>query len=92
MAINAEYVRKSMRINHKLLDDEIKSNIDTALRDMSRVGVDTSKNDRLIDKACELYCKAQLNYQGKGEQYQKLYEKLRDEMSLSSEYMEKSGE
>lgn len=84
--ISAETVRKSMRITHKLLDEEIKQNIDTALRDMSRVGVDAKKEDELIDKACELYCKAQFDYQGKGEQYQKNYEMLRDSMSLAEEY------
>lgn len=84
--IRVEDLRKSMRFSHNMLDDEIERNIDTALLDMSRAGVDTAKDSRLADKACELYCKAQFDYQGKGEQYMKSYEKLRDSMSLAGEY------
>ena len=84
--INAEDIRKSMRISHTSLDDEIQRNIDTCLLDMGRVGVDVKKESRLHDKACELYCKAQFDYLGKGEQFMKNYEKLRDSMSVSEEY------
>lgn len=84
--ISVEDIRKSMRISHNMLDNEIKRNIDTALLEMSRVGVDTKKKSVLVDKACELYCKADFDYQGKGEQYMKSYEKLRDSMSLAGEY------
>ena len=38
------------------------------------------------EKAVELYCKASFDFQGKGEQYQKSYEALRDSLSLSGEY------
>lgn len=80
-------VRKSMRISHNALDTDIDRNVEAARLDMSRVGIDTeSKDDALIDKAIELYCKAQFNYQGKGEQFLKNYEKLRDSMSLAGEY------
>ena len=89
--IKAEEIRKSMRITHTLLDNEIAKNIDTALRDMRRVGINTETEDDLIDKACELYVKSQFNHQGRGEQYQKNYELLRDAMSLSQEYKVESG-
>lgn len=84
--ISVSEVKKSMRINHNLLDDEIKRNIDTALLDMSRVGVSKEKDDNLVEKACELYCKAQYDYQGKGEQYMKNYESLRDGLSMAGDY------
>ena len=64
--LSTEEIRKSMRITHTHLDEEIKRNINTALRDLRRVGINTEDND-LIDKACELYVKAQLDYQGKGD-------------------------
>lgn len=89
--INAEEIRKSMRITHTLLDKEISNNINTALQDMSRVGVDVNKDDVLIDKACELYCKAEFDYQGKGDQYRKNYESLRDALSLTETYRKQSG-
>lgn len=82
---NVERIRTSMRITHTHLDEEIEKNINTALRDMRRVGV-CVKDDDLTDKACELYVKAQFDYQGKGDQYQKNYEALRDAMSLSGTY------
>ena len=84
--IPVEDVKKSMRIGHNLSDDEIQRNIETALLDMSRVGVNVDKKNQLVDKACELYCKAQFDYQGKGESYLKNYEKLRDGMSMSGEH------
>lgn len=86
---NVEKIRRSMRINHTLLDEEIEKNINTALRDMRRVGVCVPEDDDLTDKACELYVKSQFDYQGKGDQYQKNYENLRDAMSMSGEYREK---
>lgn len=79
-------IKKSMRIQHDELDDEIQRNIDTALLDMSRVGVNVDKESRLIDKACELYCKYQFNYGGKGEEYKANYEQLRDALSLAGDY------
>lgn len=89
--IKAEEIRKSMRITHSLLDEEIQSNIDTALRDMRRVGVNIAQDDALINKACELYVKSQFDYQKKGDQYRKNYEALRDAMSMSGAYREESG-
>lgn len=83
--INEAEIRKNMRISHTSLDNEIKRNIDTCLLDMKRVGVNI-KDDELINKACELYCKAQFDYLGKGEQFQKNYEQLRDALSLTEGY------
>lgn len=84
--ISAESIRKKMRISHNKMDDEINDNIKAARLDMSRVGIDESKDNSLTDKAIELYCKAQFDYLGKGEQFQNNYEKLRDSMSLAGNY------
>lgn len=86
-------IKLSMRMFHGALDADIKSNIDACMLDLKRVGigaeyaVDTS-TDALIYKAAELYCKWQNDFNGKGEQYQKAYEKLRDAMSLCDSYTE----
>lgn len=86
MDISAEVIRKTLRISHNGLDDEISSNIETCLLDLERTGINNQKDSRLIYKACELYCKWQQDYQGKSEQYQRNYEELRDAMSLTGEY------
>lgn len=90
--ITAEEIRKSMRISHINLDKEIKNNIDICLLDLERVGVNTKTDNKLSDKAIELYCKSQFDYQGKGAEYQKAYEKLRDDMSLSGGYCVRPGD
>lgn len=84
--ISAADIRKSMRISHKSLDDEIKRNIDTCLLDLEWVGIDVEQQSELLNKACELYCKAEYNFMGKGEEFRKNYENLRDSMSLSDKY------
>ncbi len=91
-----KFVRDSMRIRHSALDDDIRDNIDTAAADMKRVGVRVYsddekkklKDDKLIRKAVELYCKAQADYMGKGTQFEASYEKLRDALSLCGDYNE----
>lgn len=89
-------IRNSMRIKHSALDEDIRNNIESAAADMVRVGVQPYsdkenkilKDDSLIKKAAELYCKAQSDYLGKGIQFEASYEKLRDSMSLSGDYNE----
>ncbi len=84
--ITAEQVRKKMRISHSRMDDDIASNIEAARLDMGRVGIDPEADDALVDKAVELYCKAQFDYLGKGEQFLKNYEGLRDSISMAEGY------
>lgn len=87
-------IKDSMRIRHSALDADIKENIAAATADMIRVGVQPYsdlekkklKDDHLIRKACELYCKAQADYLGKGPQFEASYERLRDALSLCGEY------
>lgn len=84
--ISAEQIRKRMRIAHAFMDDDIAGNIQAARLDMSRVGIDVEQDDALTDKAVELYCKAQFDYLGKGEEFLKNYERTRDAMSMSGKY------
>ena len=84
--ISVSDIKTALRISHNMLDKDIKRNIGAALFDMNRVGIDIRKKNPLIDKACELYCKSQYDFQGKGEQYRKLYEGLRDSLSLAGDY------
>lgn len=87
-----EKIKLSMRIFHDAIDNDIQFNIDVCMLDLKRVGIHESvavntSEDPLIVKAAELYCKWQNNFQGKGEQYNKAYEKLRDAMSLCESYI-----
>lgn len=84
--ISAEQIRKKLRISHAHMDEDIADNIAAARLDMGRVGISREADDALTDKAVELYCKAQFDYLGKGEQFQLSYESLRDAMSMTEEY------
>lgn len=90
-----EEIKRALRLSNSALDDEIRSNIDTALLELSRVGVNVNDlsnlsvgTNKLISKACELYCKWQFNFMGKGEQFQSNFEQLRDALSVTSQYTE----
>lgn len=86
MSILAD-IKLSMRITHTALDDDIQRNIDACFQDLYRVGIHSISNaDSLEYKAVELYCKWQYDYQGKGEQFQKNYEALRDALSLNKDH------
>lgn len=92
-----EQIKKSMRIRNDAINDVIKSDIEAAVLDLIRVGVQPYmagenkqlKEDNLIHKAIELYSKGEQDFQGKGEKYTASYEKLRDSLSLCGEYNEK---
>lgn len=86
-------IKQALKITIDAFDDEIKSNIDTALLELSRVGVDvtditnaSTDANKLILKACELYCKWQFNFMSKGEQFEKNFNALRDALSVTSQY------
>ena len=92
-------IKESMRISHNVLDQEILENIESSIFDMKRVGIqpfsieneenDQNKlKDKLVEKAAELYCKWQADFQGKAERYEKAYNALRDALSLCGDYRE----
>ena len=85
-------IKQALKITINAFDDDIRSNIDTALLELGRVGVNvtglTSASidvNKLILKACELYCKWQFNFMSKGEQFQSNFEQLRDALSVTSQ-------
>ena len=88
--VTVEEIRKSLRISHKNLDDEIERTKDACLLDMEWVGI--CFQNKLTDSAVILYCKADFDFQGKGQQYMQNYEKLRDAMSLCETYREGTKE
>ena len=88
-----EKIKLSMRIFHNVTDSSISSDISACMLDLQRVGVSKSaavesSEDALINKAAELYCKWQNDYNGKGDQFKQAYENLRDALSLCDTYTE----
>lgn len=87
-----EQIKKSMRIAHSALDETIEADEMAGAMDLSVAGVNPYdengklKEDALIWKAIELYCKAQADYEGKGQQYQTAYNNLRDSLALCGDY------
>lgn len=87
-------VKTALRISHNRLDDDINQHISACLDDMKRLEIavpDDTENVvgvPLLLAAVKIYCMAQYDFLGKGEQYKKGYESLRDTLSLSSNYRE----
>lgn len=84
--INAESIKKSIRISHNNLDDDIQNNIDACKLELNIAGVYWKDEDMLIQKACELYVKWQYDYLGKGEQFERAFRNLKDALALSGDY------
>lgn len=81
-------IKKSMRITHSQLDDDIQREIDACEKDLERVGIVLQGNESrpLIITACELWCKANYDYLGKGAEFRARFIDLRNALSLSGEY------
>ncbi|MCK9327756.1 MAG: hypothetical protein M0P69_19835 [Bacteroidales bacterium] len=86
-----EAVKENLRITTTALDTDLQDDIDAALMDLQRVGVDVSDQSQpLIVKAVKLYCRWQQDYMGKGEQYCKAYTGLMQALSLAGDYIAES--
>jgi len=84
-------VKENLRITSTVLDTDLQDDIDAALMDLQRVGIDTSDQSQpLIIKAVKLYCRWQQDYMGKGEQYCKAYTGLMQALSLAGDYIAES--
>ena len=79
-------IKKTMRISHDKLDDSIRDDIEICKKELEMAGVYAKDADQLLQKACELYVKWQNDYGGKGERYEKAYNKLKDAMALCGDY------
>lgn len=85
-------VKANLRISGTALDTDLQDDIDAALMDLQRVGIDvtTDQSQPLIIKAVKLYCRWQQDYMGKGEQYCKAYTGLMQALSLAGDYIAES--
>ena len=74
-------VKKSLRMTSDVLNDDVSSNINAALLDMSRVGIkidaikleDPETCDALILSCVEFYCKWIYNFLQRGEEWRAAY-------------------
>lgn len=83
-----EKVKLSMRIMHSKLDNDIQLLIDSCLKDLLNVDVNTNsmQDDPLIITACILYCKWMSDFNNKGEQYENAYTNLKIALSCCGDY------
>ena len=84
-------VKENLRRSNNALDMDLQDDIDAALADLQRVGIDISDQSQpLIIKAVKLYCRWQQDYKGKGEQWCKAYTGLMQSLSLAGDYIAES--
>lgn len=83
-----EKVRKSLRITHSHLDDEIQDLIAGALSDLQLSGVvKLEETDALILRAVVLYCKANFGLDNiDSDKYQASYNSLKAHLCLAGDY------
>lgn len=82
-----ERIKLSMRVSNNVLDSDILMNMDACSLDLRRVGINKELDaDSLMYKAAELYCKWQMDHDGKAEQYKIAYGDLRNALSLCGDY------
>ena len=85
-----EKVKKSLRINHNLLDDEIEDTINACKKKMAISGVFLiDEDDALIIQAVKTYCKAEIGLlNNEKELYQESFRSQVEHLSLSGDYNE----
>lgn len=82
-----EKVRSALRIKHTNLDEELKDEIKSCQIDLRLAGVvKTEESDKLVGETIKAYCKWKHDFNGQGERWQRDYERLKNTLSLSSEY------
>lgn len=92
-----EKIKIALRIHHTELNNDITANINACMLDMRRVGISAAvavetSEDGLIQKAAELYCKWQYDFNNKGDKFEQAYNNLRDALSLCEDYTSPDAE
>jgi hypothetical protein len=84
-----DIVKLALRYNNSLFDDELLMYIEACKKDLIHCGIDKSKivdTDQTIQATTIAYCKWMLNYQGRGNDWQKVYVGLKTSLCLDSRY------
>ena len=83
-----EKVKLALRIKHTALDDDVADNIQACLLDLQMHGVvHKGAEDKLIQNAVKLYCKAEYTDDpAKAEKFGQRYKELRDCLRAAEGY------
>ena len=84
-----EKVKLALRLRNNLFDDEINLYIDACKSNLTHPGINPNKfleTDSAVMNAVICYVKWQMNFQGKAEQWEKIYKDLRLSLVLDSRY------
>ena len=82
-------IKLALRYRTDIFDDEINVYIQSCKNDLILGGVAEEKMvdaDDSIQATAIAYCKWQLNFQGQGEKWEKIYKSLRTSIVLDSRY------
>ncbi len=85
-------IKKELRISNTAMDDEVLDLIKSAEAELKNIGINITKvvdmeMDPLIKRAITLYCKGHFGYDNAdADRFTLAYEKLRDHLSLSTDY------
>lgn len=84
-----EKMRAAVRISSTSdkITEEIEDCIAACKADLANDGVKViDERDALIKRAIKYYCRAEFNYNNKGEDFRKSYDTLKARLSMSKEY------
>ena len=84
-----DQIKLALRYRNGLFDSEIHLYIEACKNNLKLAGVDGEKiaeSDDSIMNAVICYCKWQLNFQGKGAEWERIYKDLRTALALDSNY------
>ena len=84
-----EKIKLACRYRTATFDEEIKMYIKSCKNDLILGGVQETKivdTDESIQTTVIAYCKWQLNFQGQGERWEKIYKNLKTSLALDSRY------
>ena len=84
-----EKVKLALRYRNSLFDHEINMYISACKREMKQAGIDENKMadaDDSIVNAVVCYCKWQLNFQGKGDKWERIYKGMKTSLALDVNY------
>ena len=84
-----EKIKLALRFKNNLFDNEISMYISSCKNDLKLGGVDVTKltdTDEVIINTVVAYCKWQLNFQNRGQEWEKIYKSLKTALVLDINY------
>lgn len=84
-----EKVKLALRYRNNLFDEEINVYIDSCFNNLKLADIDEAKlveTDNNIVNVVICYCKWQLNFQDKGQEWERVYKDLKTAIALDKNY------